>query len=122
MAPVIRIMPLAQNADVEMQLWLVSACCRHTALMTRSSSQDVVLQHISALRTNMSHPPRALRHLIMAEGFELLSNDPDNQPVLFPPKTNQSSVQEDPNGPLEPGQGSGSVPKSAQTGETGPSS
>lgn len=70
----------------------------------------------------MSHPPRALRHLIMAEGFELLSNDPDNQPVLFPPKTNQSSVQEDPNGPLEPGQGSGSVPKSAQTGETGPSS
>lgn len=72
MAPVIIIMPLAQNADVEMQLWLVSACCRHTSpnnpvLITRSSSQDVVLQHIPALRTpvflhactNMSHPPRA---------------------------------------------------------------
>lgn len=36
MAPVIIIMVLAQKADVEMELWLVSACGRHTALIIRT--------------------------------------------------------------------------------------
>lgn len=139
MAPVIIIMVLAQNADVEMELWLVSACCRHT-----NKPVHVILQHLSALRSpvfltrlcrcNLKHSccehvtSSTSRHLIVAEGFELLSNDPDHQPVLFPPKQtsplSRKALMEShcaPPGPLEPGQGSVSVPKSAQTGETGPS-
>lgn len=99
MAPVIVMRVLAQDADVEGELWLVSACCRHTH---NPGSEDPRLPHVA---------PSTSRHPVMAEGFELLPNDPDDQPALFPPKqTSPLSRKTLMEGPCAPAGGSGAGP------------